>query len=199
MGAPISNGTTIVRSTVTLARDTNLGAGPSYFEAYFTTAVHEIGHALGLQHTWTSSAMSQDIIRNTSRARPLDTDDIAALSLLYGKANWQADYGSISGRVTFANNQPVGLASVVAINPTGSAISALTNPDGTYRIDGVPAANYFLYVHPLPPDAVPSDQSGLRLPWTRRDKRPRTSCHPRRSAPSFTRRLPTRRRRSPSA
>ena len=28
------------------------------------------------------------------------------LNLLYGKANWQADYGSISGRVTYANGSP---------------------------------------------------------------------------------------------
>src|SRR5262249_37686434 len=90
LGMPISNGTTIVRSTVTLANNTNQGSGPSYYEKFFTTAVHEVGHALGLQHTWTSSAMSQDIIRNTSRARPLDADDVAALSLLYGKSNWRA-------------------------------------------------------------------------------------------------------------
>jgi uncharacterized protein (TIGR03437 family) len=164
MGGPISNGTTIVRSTVTLADNTNLGAGPSYYEKFYTTAVHEVGHALGLQHTWTSSAMSQDIIRNTSRARPLDADDVAGISLLYGKANWQSDYGSITGRVTFSNGQPVGLASVVAINPTGPAVSALTFPDGTFRIDGLPPANYLLYVHPLPPDAAPVDGTGIRLP-----------------------------------
>jgi len=109
--------------------------------------------------------MSQDVIRNTSRARPLDADDVAALSLLYGKPNWQADYGSISGRVTLAGtSNGVSLASVVAINPTGPAVSALTNPDGTYRIDGIPPGNYLLYVHPLPPDAIPADESGLRLP-----------------------------------
>src|SRR5215475_6353415 len=164
MGGPISNGTTIVRSTVTFANNTNLGAGPSYYEKFFTTAVHEIGHALGLQHTWTSSAMSQDIIRNTSRARPLDADDVAAISLLYGKLNWQADYGSITGRVTFTNGTGVSMASVVAIAPSGSAVSALTNPDGTYRIDGIPAGNYLLYVHPLPPDAAPIDGSGIRMP-----------------------------------
>ncbi|MDE3168007.1 MAG: matrixin family metalloprotease, partial [Acidobacteriota bacterium] len=164
LGAPVSNGTTIVRSTVTLANDTNRGAGPSYYEKFFTTAVHEVGHALGLQHTWTSSAMSQDIVRNTSRARPLDADDVAALNLLYGKANWLSNYGSITGRVTYTNGSPAVLASVVAINPAGPAVSALTNPDGTYRIDGIPQGNFLLYVHPLPPDAVPADGTGIRLP-----------------------------------
>jgi uncharacterized protein (TIGR03437 family) len=172
LGAPLVNGTVIVRSTVTLANNTGRGAGPSYYEKFFTTAVHEIGHALGLQHTWTSSAMSQDIVRNTSRARPLDVDDIAALSLLYGKQNWQADYGSISGRVSYTNGSAAVLASVVAINPTGSAVSTLTNPDGTYRIDGVPAGNYLLYVHPLPPDAVPSDGTGIRLPQDQNGQTP---------------------------
>jgi uncharacterized protein (TIGR03437 family) len=52
----------------------------------------------------------------------------------------------------------------VALSPTGAAVSSLTNPDGTYRIDGIPAGNYVLYVHPLPPDAVPVDGSGLRPP-----------------------------------
>jgi uncharacterized protein (TIGR03437 family) len=155
--------TTIVAGTVLLSNNTNKGPGPSYLEEFYTTAVHEIGHALGLQHTWTASAMSQDIIRNTTRARPLDADDIAALSVLYGKAGWTANFGSISGRVTL-NGQGVALASVVAISPTGPAVSALTNPDGSYEIDGLPPNNYLLYVHPLPPDAIPADGSGLRLP-----------------------------------
>ncbi len=131
----------IVRGLVMLSQDTSNpnGPGPSYTEEYFTTAVHEIGHAVGLQHTWTSSAMSQDVIRNTSRARPLDADDIASLAVLYGHANWQTNYGSISGRVTFANSGAgVALASVVAISPTGPAVSTLTNPDGTYPIQGLP-------------------------------------------------------------
>jgi len=164
-GSPTSSGTTILRGTVILSNNTNRGPGPSYLEEFFTTAVHEVGHALGLQHTWTGSAMSQDVIRNTSRARKLDADDVAAISVLYGHSGWQANYGSISGRVTYTNGTPAALASVVALRADGSAVSALTNPDGTYRIDGIPAANnYFLYVHPLPPDAIPSDNSGLRPP-----------------------------------
>jgi uncharacterized protein (TIGR03437 family) len=154
----------VVRSIIQLTNDTSKAPGPSYLEGFFTTAVHEMGHALGLQHTWTSAAMSQDVIRNTSRARPLDADDIAGLSILYGKANWNSQYGSISGRVT-ANGQTVALASVVAIPPIGPAVSALTNPDGTYTIKGLPPNNYLLYVHPLPPDAVPANSSlGLKLP-----------------------------------
>jgi uncharacterized protein (TIGR03437 family) len=166
MGGPTSNGTTIVRGTVILANNTNTGygVGPSYLEGYFTTAVHEVGHALGLQHTWTGSAMSQDVLRNTSRAKPFDYDDVAAINTLYGAAGWQSNFGTITGTVRFANGTPVTLASVVAISPTGAAVSGLTNPDGTYRIDGIPAGNYVLYVHPLPPDAVPADGTGLRLP-----------------------------------
>jgi uncharacterized protein (TIGR03437 family) len=167
----------ISRSVVKLTNNTANLPGPSYLEMFFTTAVHEFGHAMGMQHTWTSSAMSQDVIRNTSRSRPLDADDIAGFLELYGQPGWNTGsntpYGSISGQVTFAGGGPVALASVVAIPATGPAVSALTNPDGSYTINGLPPNTYLLYVHPLPPDAVvsngegllpPSDQSGLPFP-----------------------------------
>jgi Carboxypeptidase regulatory-like domain/Matrixin/IPT/TIG domain len=157
----------ISRSTVILTSNTDYtdyGPFQSYLESYFTTVVHEIGHALGLQHTWTGAAMSQDVIRNTSRARPIDVDDQAALLVLYGAQNWNAAYGTISGSVTFTNGNAANLASVVAISPTGPAISTLTNPDGTYQIQGVPPGAYQVYVHPLPPDAAPVNGTGLLLP-----------------------------------
>lgn len=148
---PISRGLVILTNTT--APNAGYGPGPSYQEEFYTTAVHEFGHALGLQHTWTAAAMSQDVIRNTSRARPIDADDIAAISELYGSVGWAANTGSISGYVT-ANGRPWTMASVVAIPPQGPAVSALTNPDGSYTINGLTPGQYLLYAHPLPPDAV---------------------------------------------
>jgi uncharacterized protein (TIGR03437 family) len=158
---PISRG--VVMLTNSTAANATYGPGPSYLEEFYTTAVHEFGHALGLQHTWTAAAMSQDVIRNTSRARPIDGDDIAALLQLYGTAEWSANTGSISGAVT-ANGQPWNIASVVAIPPQGPAVSTLTNPDGSYTISGLTPGQYLLYVHPLPPDAVTQTNTGLMLP-----------------------------------
>jgi uncharacterized protein (TIGR03437 family) len=157
MGPPLASPFyPINRSVVILRRNlTELPADSraSFQDGFFLTVAHEIGHALGLQHTLSSSLMSTSITRGVTKARPLGNDDIAGVSLLYPSRTFSASTGSISGRVTLAGNG-VNLASVVAIPPMGSAISTLTNPDGTYRIDGIPPGQYHLYVHPLPPAGV---------------------------------------------
>lgn len=149
----------ITRSMVIVRNDLSLK--PSYSEGFFMTMVHELGHALGLQHSLTSATMSTDYTRATTRGRALATDDLVALSLLYPAPGFLSSTGSVSGRVTMGD-EGVHLASVVALPPNGTPVSALTNPDGSYRIDGLPVGPYFVYVHPLPPTELAS--SGIRLP-----------------------------------
>lgn len=140
----------IVKSVVMIQPD--LSGRPSYTEALYTTLVHEFGHALGLQHTFTSGVMSTSITRAVGKSKTLSADDIAGLSLLYSRPGYSATTGVISGRVQTTGGAPVQLASVVAIAANGAAVSTLTNPDGTYRIEGLPAPRtYYVYVHPLPP------------------------------------------------
>jgi len=147
----------VTRSTVHLNRNLTIvpndGAGPSYTATFFMTVVHEMGHALGLQHTFTSATMSQATTRATTLSHPLDADDIAGLAVLYPTSSF-AQYGTISGQIT-SGGKPLHLTSVVAlpVRPGWGAISALTNPDGTFQMKGVPQGQYYVYAHTLPPDA----------------------------------------------
>ena len=151
----------------------NLGQWSIHSDEFFLTVVHEFGHALGLQHTSTSSAMTTAATRTTTRARPLGADDIAGLSLLYPAPAYETRTAKIRGRIT-AGGAGVHLASVMALPPSGEAVSTLTAPDGSYEIAGLPPGLYYLYVHPLPPavnqvlgpgDVVlPADPGGKPVP-----------------------------------
>jgi hypothetical protein len=182
----------ITRSLVVLPND--LSEQPSSSSGFFLTAVHEFGHTLGLQHTLTSSVMSTDVTRASTKASPLGADDIAGISVLYPSPSFSTRYGSISGQVSMSGNG-VALASVVALTGNGQALSALTNPDGTYQINGLAAGNYYMYVHALPPsiqsDLGPSEVVCRSTP-TETQSRPA-----RRSRPSSTPEVPSLWRRAP--
>ncbi len=154
----------ILNSTMHMSQNLTLIPGPSSSELFFLVSVHEMGHALGLQHTFTSSTMSTITTRGTSLSNPLDADDRAGISDLYPAAAFTSQFGSISGQVTYASDGSAAhMASVVAFSATAPAVSALTLPDGTFQMNGVPPGQYFLYVHPLPPTAdieSPTDSNG---------------------------------------
>jgi uncharacterized protein (TIGR03437 family) len=147
----------IVRSKCMLPRDLSNANRTSASESFFNSLVHEVGHALGLQHTASGAAMSMEPTRSTTRARPLAADDVAGLSALYPASGFGSAHGAIAGRVITGTGRGVHLASVVAMNASGVAVSALTAPDGTYRMEGVPPGSYLVYAHSLPP----SSQNGF--------------------------------------
>lgn len=174
MGGPVSRGEPVqnnggtfapIQKSVVILRG-DLRTRPSHTERFFLTLVHELGHALGLQHSWAGGVMATEITRGVTRSAPLSNDDVAGISSLYPAASFAQKFGSITGTVTM-NGQPVHLASVVAIAPNRTPISALTRPDGTYRIEGVPQGSWYVYTHPLPP-SLPGEQQpvNLELPWT---------------------------------
>jgi uncharacterized protein (TIGR03437 family) len=148
----------VLSARLQLHNDLSLSQQASSSDAFFLTIVHEFGHALGLQHTLTSSVMSTQTTRATTKSVPLAADDIAGVSLLYPTGSFSANTGSIAGTVTL-RGAPVNMASVVALSATtGIAVSAITNPDGSYVINGIPAGpnagSYYVYAHPLPPAAT---------------------------------------------
>ncbi len=141
----------ILRSQVVVSDNLADNHGPSFSERFYNTLVHEIGHALGLQHSLAGSALSQEPTRSTTRARPLELDDVAGLSALYPTDEFRALTGAIEGTVRFDDGTPVALASVAALDRGGQIITALTDPEGRYRIEGLVPGEYTLYAQPLPP------------------------------------------------
>src|SRR5213079_2231931 len=113
-------------------------------------ATHEIGHFLGLDHSpLVSATMFWTVGKSVIYPRTLSTDDIAGISILYPSASF-ASKGKISGTIRTTANVPVYGAVVVAVNASGTpAGSAVTDPSGSYTIEGLDGGSYTVYAEPL--------------------------------------------------
>ena len=137
-----------------------------------STATHEIGHLLGLDHSGLVHTVMFPF-GDTSLAglnRTLSTDDLIGIASLYhaNPGPFISSLGQISGTVSM-NASGVYAAHLVVIDTaTGNAVlDGLTNSDGTYTLQGVPPGQYNLLVLPL----APNDGVGLYsisdfLGWT---------------------------------
>ena len=123
-----------------------------------TVATHEIGHFLGMDHSAVVRAIMFPF------APPLETtlsyDDVAGISQIYPKIAPDFPTGSVSGAVTHSGPGTAVFGAHVYADSTTNAtpmpgtvrkspIGALTKPDGTYVINGLPFDSYVITAEPL--------------------------------------------------
>ncbi len=124
-------------------------------------AVHEFGHTLGMEHSVArSSRMFFQAGAFNFGLHGLSYDDLAGINLLYPLPGLDRLTGSIAGTVT-RDGQPVFGAFVVAADQTGAlAANAITQRNGSYRIDRLPPGLYSLYAEPLDGPTTPLNLAG---------------------------------------
>lgn len=126
-------------------------------ESLQTIAVHEVGHFFGLDHSGVVRALMFPFAPDLQTT--LSYDDVAGISSLYPKNPADVPTGTIAGTIRSTSGGPIFGAHVFADStstalPYGlgvrkSAISAVTRPDGTYSIQGVPIDTYIVTAEPL--------------------------------------------------
>ncbi|HYE14997.1 MAG TPA: matrixin family metalloprotease [Pyrinomonadaceae bacterium] len=149
-GAPFSTD----GSFVPFASDSTFEGSGDTFDLE-STFLHEIGHALGLEHSGiVGSVMQPRQARNGTyglpalQRRSLASDDRAGARAIYGPA---AGLGELRGTIRNAGGGPVFGAHVWAEEiSTGRAVAGnVTLQNGSYQIRALPPGDYRLVVEPL--------------------------------------------------
>lgn len=136
-----------------------------------TVLLREIGRALGMASSPVGSGASDGTLEEGTAvmfpvargveesARELTADDVAGIAALYPEAG--SSRGAISGSVQRAG-EPVFGAHVLAFEPVQRIlVGALSLPDGSFRIEGLPAGRYFVEAQPLTAPATAATIGGI--------------------------------------
>jgi hypothetical protein len=150
----IADADIVFNPTVTFS--TNLA--PNTYDLQ-SVATHEMGHALGANHSGVLSAtMFYGLQEQVSSPSALSADDAAFVTNAYPGAGSADSYGVISGMVSLMSGPPVLGAFLVAADPvTGITVGGFSSlTDGTYSFK-VPRGSYLLYAEPLNGEVSPQN------------------------------------------
>ena len=156
----------IIKADIIFNPSTEYNSGGGGGQDLLTVATHEIGHFFGLGH---SPVVRSVMFPSASDLVQLSWDDVAGISHLYPKIIPDAPTGAISGTVR-RNGGGIFGAHVYADSITGAAgfgsnirkspIGAMTRPDGSYTIDGLPPGDYAVTAEPVDGPASSGDITG---------------------------------------
>ncbi|MDP6720725.1 MAG: matrixin family metalloprotease, partial [Pirellulaceae bacterium] len=133
------------------------------------TALHEVGHALGVAHSpHAQSEMSYvgswiGTCQCNTGGRTLTEDDKLVMSLIYPVDGYLATVGTISGTIKkTSDSSNVHMAQIGLFDSNDVLITTSLSDSGTYKIEGVPPGTYTLRAFPTLNSA---EEDNLHQSW----------------------------------
>jgi hypothetical protein len=149
---------TIVEADTVINRDLNFTTdygSPTSSQIFLeSTVLHEIGHWLGMNHSPLGAATLWWYSGNgVGAGAGLSSDDVSFARSTYGQPGATQADGVVTGTVTIGGNGVSG--ALVSVEQTNGIVVAgtITEPNGTFRIPGIPAGSYRLRTYPCDPNS----------------------------------------------